>query len=229
MMHTARIIPRVLVFLTALALSGSLLVSPGREAAAQVGVGQCPIDPGVALLWDIAHSLYNGTPMTPPSLPLPGTNWVLYSHPYVPLLSFLHPPDWTPHTIAEGSSTIGVDLIRADSAAAWQYLMTPENQGATARQWTEGLLRTTLGVTPQDPVQVLCESDLPPVGIYQDTALLVVSVDSFLALGMASIASDGLSTFVLYRGFIGRTQEFTQLTSEVFLPIEWQLLIDPPD
>jgi hypothetical protein len=34
---------------------------------------------------------------------------------------------------------------------------------------------------------------------------------------------------VFYRGFIGRAQEFTQFTNEVFLPIEWQLLIDPPD
>jgi hypothetical protein len=44
-----RTIPRVFAFLAGLALVGSLLVSPGR-AAAQGGVGQCTVNPGVALL-----------------------------------------------------------------------------------------------------------------------------------------------------------------------------------
>ena len=226
MMHTYRIIPRVFGVLTGLALLGSLLVSPGR-AAAQGGVGQCTVNPGVALLWDMTHSVFAGVPFVPPELPLPGDNWVLYQHPAWPLLTFLHPPDWRPMNIAD-VHTVGVDLIREDGTAVWQYLGAP-SQGHTAREWVEASLRAVFDLAPQAPLEVLCESELPAVGVLQNTSVLVVSVEPYLAFALAATVSDGLTNSVFYRAFIGPAPEFTTLTDEVFLPIEWQLLICPPE
>jgi hypothetical protein len=221
MMHISRTIPRVFALLAGLALVGSLLISPGR-ATAQGGVGQCAVNRGVALLWDMTHSVFNGVPFVPPELPLPGANWVLYQHPAWPLLTFLHPPDWRPMNIADGH-TVGVDLIRADGAAAWQYLGTP-SQGLTAREWVEAGLRAVFGLEPQTPLEVLCESELPAVGVFQNTSVLVVSVEPYLAFSLAATVSDGLTTSVFYRALIGPAPEFSTLTDKVFLPIEWQLL-----
>ena len=222
-MHSSRILPRVLA---GLALVGSLLVSPGR-AATVPGVGQCTVNPGVALLWDMAHSVFSGVPYVPPELPLPGANWVSYQHPAWPLLTFLHPPDWNPTSIAD-LHTVGVDLFRADSNAAWQYLSAPD-QGYTARQWVEASLHATFGLAPQAPLEVLCENELPAIGIFQNTSILVVSVEPYLAFSLAATISDGLNSLIFYRAFIGPEPEFTTLTQEVFVPIEWLLLLCPPD
>jgi hypothetical protein len=186
------------------------------------------VNPGVALLWDMTHSVHEGVPFPPPSLPLPGDNWIPYSHPSYPALAFLHPPDWTPYTITD-IYTIGVDLIRSDSAAAAQYLATWDYQGATARQWVEFGLRTILDLAPQEPLDVLCESELLTnlaPGIDQYTSVLVVSVGPLLGIASASITtSEGLSGgSVFYGSAIGPAQEYTQLTDEVLLPILWQFL-----
>jgi hypothetical protein len=226
MKHTYRINARVLGILTGLALVGSLLVCAGRATAAP-GVGQCPINDGVALLWDRIHYYFAGEPFVPSEPPVLGADWVPYQHPAWPGLRFLHPPDWNPITIfADSGHTIGVDLIRTDSDAAWQYLSTWNFQGATARQWVNDSLRAVIGLAPHDPWQVLCENELPAFGVFQHTSVLVVSADPLLAIGFASIVSDGLSTYVFYRAVMGPAQEFTQLTNEIFLALDWQMVIN---
>jgi hypothetical protein len=181
----------------------------------------------VALLWDIIHSYFAGEPFVPSAPPVLGADWVPYQHPAWPGLGFLHPPDWTPITIIDGY-TIGVDLFRVDGAAAWQYLSTP-NQGYAARQWVEASLRAVIGLAPQDPWQVLCASELPALGIFQHTAVLAVSAAPSLAIGFASIVSDGLGTYIFYRAVMGPAPEFATLTTEVFLAIDWQLQVCPPE
>ena len=75
---------------------------------------------------------------------------------------------------------------------------------------------------------MLCESELPAFGIFQNTFMLVVSVEPYLAFSLAATISDGLSSLIFYRAFLGPALEFTTLTQEVFVPIEWQLLLLSP-
>ena len=91
------------------------------------------------------------------------------------------------------------------------------------------MARSNFGLSPQTPLEMLCESELPAFGILQNTSMLVVSVEPYLAFSLAATISDGLNTLIFYRAFLWLALEFTTLTHEVFLPIEWQLLICPPD
>jgi len=93
----------------------------------------CTGSSNLAMIWS---TIEQGTFLNPSTLPTPGANWSNYSHPNWPLLSFLHPPDWAPTTLA-GGQTVGVDLLRTDGGGFYRSLGSWDMTGITVTQWLE--------------------------------------------------------------------------------------------
>ena len=132
------------------------LTSCGSEdgtAADTRGALSCTGNSNLAMLWGLIES---GTFLNPSELPTPAPGWVSYLHPSWPLLSFLHPPDWTPTTLAS-SQAVGVDLLRNDTGGLYHNLGAWDTSGVAIEDWLgETIDRSLTLMNAEGTATVLC-------------------------------------------------------------------------
>ena len=201
-----------------------------EEGAAEGASGalSCTGNSNLAMLWALVES---GTFLNPSELPTPGPGWVSYLHPSWPLLSFLHPPDWTPTTLA-GTQAVGVDLLRNDAGGLYHNLGAWDTTGISIEDWlAESTDRALNLMNASGTASVLCS--LPPTtrqlapGVFQSAAGAVLLTDDTVVLGSVSLNFvDGLGgNNVTINTVGGRSAEFNRIADDVFFPIYFQLLV----
>lgn len=187
----------------------------------------CPgINGGLAAYWDWLNGVFH--PLA--QIPTAGAGWVPYQHPGYPLLGFLHPPDWTPTTIA-AEQTVGVNLLRNDNNALWRELGTWGDASLGARAWRDAEINFILQqLNTSGPVTTVCVNEetatLAP-GVTAQGSNIVLTVGALTMIVKASTTSvDGLSGGqILWNTIVAPTSEMSQLSFGVFLPIHFQLFV----
>lgn len=188
----------------------------------------CTGSSNLAMLWSLVES---GTFLNPSELPTPGVGWVNYIHPNWPLLSFLHPPDWTPTTLS-GGQAVGVDLLRNDAGGLYHNFGTWDMTGVSVADWVDETIdRAFVLMNAAGTPTVLCSlpattRQLAP-GVFQVASGAVVVTNDTVVLAAVSLNSvDGLpGNNVNINTVGGRNNEFNQIADDVFFPIYFQLLV----
>ena len=87
---------------------------------AAIGDFTCCLNVGIYVLWNWMTGSYKPYPNRPISMPTWPTS---YTHSSWPMLSFAHPPDWTPNEFTVPNELIGVELVRNDipEGTFWSY------------------------------------------------------------------------------------------------------------
>jgi hypothetical protein len=190
----------------------------------------CPgITGGLAAYWDWLNGVFH--PLA--QVPTAGGFWVPYQHPGYPLLGFRHPPDWTPNTIA-AEQTVGVNLLRNDSAALWREFGTWGNVTSdipTVRALRDQELGGWLqAINNTGQVTTLCvneETAAVGAGVTASGSNIIVTANGFTLIVKATVtALDGLGGGqILFNTIVARTEEMGPLAFDVFLPIHFQLFV----
>ncbi len=220
---------------------------PGADAGAGGDPGDPPLPPippelapcdfenlGVRNLWLTSHSYL---PETGGERPLAGADWVLFADPQVSV-SFLHPPDWTAHTLVSAGER-GVYIMAPQSGGFFEYSAQYQIPAdLTARALAEAKLRALLA--PGARPQVVCEENATyDTGLGSDNTLLVVvsGADVFylhtsvtfdpgsFGFGPPGVRTSLTSTVRFHAAPLAR---FTEVTRFVYLPIIYQLLSGAP-
>lgn len=202
-----------------------------EQSAASATSNLCPNVTGTeAILWD----LYNGFIRTdvsvlPPPVPVPGGS---YTHPAFPLLGFIYPAGWTPTTTSGGFQQVGVDLIRQDQQAIWREDTQIINGMIAARDARDFELQTLLQFLGQAGAQpqVVCVregSGDAGGGIIVSFSNIMIRVGNHTAVITASVTPlPGLPTSNIRTKVVASpTAEFPTRAIDVFLAIDWQMLI----
>ncbi len=205
----------------------ALLHSPPAHSAGPVQLaavyGDCNADPGVAL---VAATVQQGMAPLPPHELVPPSNWVLFMHPSVPVLSFRHPPGWRPMPLAQIGTT-GVRVLSPDNSAGFEIFNTTAASGVgSARQVAEQGLRSLLGADTQ--AQPICAFDYPVPGPVPTTGFFeAVATQTSLAAAVGMVFRDpasGAPIAIDHRVIVGPRDQFAALVRHVFLPVFTQLL-----
>lgn len=218
------------VLATVLALAGCGGAG-GEQSTASAMSNLCPDVTGTeAILWD----LYNGVIRTdvsvlPPPVPVPGGS---YTNPAFPLLGFIYPAGWTPTTTSGGFQQVGVNLIRQDQQAIWREdtqvingVISPRD----ARDFEIQALLDFLGQSGAQP-EVVCVNEGSGDaggGIIVSFSRIMIRVANHTAVIAASVTPlPGLPTSSVRTKVVASpTAEFPTRAIDVFLAIDWQMLI----
>lgn len=218
----------VLVMFLALAGCGG---DSTEQSAASATSNLCPNVTGTeAILWD----LYNGFIRTdvsvlPPPIPIGGGS---YTHPAFPLLGFIYPGGWTPTTTSGGFQQIGVDLIRQDQQAIWREDSIVVNGLPSARDARDLELQNLLQFLGQAGTQpqIVCVNEGSGDvggGIIVSFSNIMIRAGNQTAVVRASVTPfPGLpNSKILVKTVASPTAEFPTRAIDVFLAIDWQMLI----
>lgn len=183
-----------------------------------------------AILWD----LYNGVIRTdvsvlPPPVPVPGGS---YTNPAFPLLGFIYPDGWTPTTTSGGFQQVGVNLIRQDQQAIWREDTQVINGVISARDARDFEIQSFLELVGQAGAQpqVVCVNEGSGDaggGIIVSFSRIMIRVGNHTAVIAASVTPlPGLPTSSIRTKVVASpTVEFPARAIDVFLAIDWQMLI----
>lgn len=181
---------------------------------------------GLAVYWDWLNAVFH--PLA--RIPTPGVGWQLYGHPGYPLLGFLHPPGWTPFTIA-AEQTVGVDLIRNDGAAVWRWFGTWGDVSAGPRALRDFEVSNALAFLGNpSPVNAVCLNEAqvsPAPGIVTAASNVALEAGPFTIFVVSVVtALEGLpGGQIFFNTAVAPTSQRDALVFDVFLPIHFQLFI----
>ncbi|MEL6846031.1 MAG: hypothetical protein AAFP02_22715 [Bacteroidota bacterium] len=186
-----------------------------------------------AIYWDLRNGIIRtDLPKGVPTLENPGG---AYGHPGFPLLGFSYPEGWSPVTIADNNfgHTVGVDLIRGDNQAVWRSFSTSLNGFVPILDIVAAEINQALAFLGNPPIDnVVCTNDGEDRSlgniISQFESRLIRAGSFTIQVNVNVNYVDGLpSTFVSNQVTVGPTVEYQDLIADVFLPIDWQLLLKP--
>ncbi len=180
-----------------------------------------------AVYWD----LMNGIPRTdiPGGLPKITAPGGTYSNPTFPLLSFIYPPGYTPHTDATPGA-VGVNLIRNDNKSIWRYTSLFINSSVTASQVVSNevaQLKSFFGSTGTVSTSCSQQGNLPrAAGITSSASSVFISFDNITATVNVTITTEaGLGAVQInIVTTAAPTAEFANEILHTYLPIDFQLL-----
>lgn len=183
---------------------------------------------------------FNGIPQAYSTVPTPGLGWILFQH-QNPLLGFQYPPNWNAFTINPPgqvitSQTVGVDVIRNDNQAIFEWLsnFTDVSAGSAALvQARFNAIAQALNLTGD--VQILCTNnivnDVVPGTIQISSSTRAITIgETMVFIGASVTLTSGISGGnVTYQVTAAPIQAFETEVANTFLPISFQLLIGDPD
>ncbi|MEM6345319.1 MAG: hypothetical protein AAF927_15615 [Bacteroidota bacterium] len=186
-----------------------------------------------AIYWDLRNGFARGDlPKGVPTLENPGG---AYSHPAFPLLGFSYPVGWTPETLTDNTigHTVGVNLIRNDNQAVWRSFSTTLNGFVPILDIVALEINNMLAFLGNPPIdEVTCtnngeDNSLGNI-VRQGESRLIRAGGFTIQVNVNVTYVDGLpSTFVSNQMTVAPTIENQALITDVFLPIDWQLLLKP--
>ena len=187
-----------------------------------------------AVAWDV----YTGVPVADPELPPPLPQGAQYLHPSFPLLGFWYPSGWTVTNEWDTPTTLGVELLRDDEAAAWRYFYATVQGTPTAEDVLIQELSAIGSFFSDTALQPVCRhaaSGDPGTGTIATTSARLARSDTQTALVSVTVTPfPGLNSSGVYlRSMTAPTPEFPARVWDTFLAIDWQFLvgdsIDPID
>ena len=199
--------------------------SPGQT----IGPSQaCPQLGGIEGLY---YDLMNGIPRTdiPGGIPTVKQIGGSYTHPTVPLLSFIYPAGYAPQT-DNTQGAVGVNLVRSDNRSVWRYTVITVFSNPTpidVLNFEVAQMRNFLQAT--GAIQTVCsqQASLPRApGIVTNAASVLITFDGFTSVITAAITSqEGLGAVqVAITMSVAPTAEFGTEVLNTWLPIGFQLL-----
>ena len=195
---------------------------------AAIGDFTCCLNVGIYVLWNWMTGSYKPYPNRPISMPTWPTS---YTHSSWPMLSFAHPPDWTPNEFTVPNELIGVELVRNDNKALYQNLTFSDYSGsvAPADQWFDNnidYILNLLNENGQPEVQCsLTDQELVAPGIVTTGAARAVTAGQTTLLTCVGFTSQqGVLTQTSLITYAGPSDEFSELTYTVFMNIIIQMI-----
>lgn len=187
-----------------------------------------------AIYWDVRNGIPRGDlPGGVPTIKNPGGQ---FSHPGFPLLGFMYPAGWNPETLTDPSgTTVGVNLYRQDNQAIYRWTsyqapgIVPVEDVLTVE--INGMLDF---FGNPGTIQRICineGTDNSLGNIIRAGASRLIRAGGLSAIVNVNLTYvDGLpNTFISVQITAGPTAEFNPLIVDTFLPIDWQMLINPSD
>lgn len=196
------------------------------------------ICPGItgpeAVYWDVRNSIPRGD--LPGGVPVIKELGGQYTHPGFPLLGFTYPPGWVPETLSDPSgTTVGVNLLRQDNQAIYRWV-SYQAQGFVS---VEDVLTVEINnmlsfFGNQGTLTVECRNEATDNSlgnIIRSAASRFIRFETRSAMVNVNLTYvDGLpTTFISVQITAGPTLEHNDLIVDTFLPIDWQMLINPDD
>lgn len=185
-----------------------------------------------AVYWDVRNGIARGD--LPGGVPTLTTIGGTFGHPAWPLLGFDYPEGWSPELLTDPSgTTIGVNLYRQDNQAVYRWVSSQAQGFIPVDDVVAFEINSMLGFFNNNAaIEVICRNaatDNSLGNIVRSTSSRLIRVGDLSALVNVQVTYvDGLpSTFISAQMTAGPTVDFTDLIVDVFLPIDWQMLINP--
>lgn len=187
-----------------------------------------------AIYWDVRNSVPRGD--LPGGVPTIKNLGGQFTHPGFPLLGFTYPTGWAPETLTDPSgTTVGVNLLRQDNQAIYRWV---SYQAANFVSVEDVLTFEINGMLDffgnPGTIQRVCinqATDNSLGNIVRSAASRLIRAGNLSAIVNVNLTYvDGLpTTFINVQITAGPTAEFNTLIVDTFLPIDWQMLINPSD
>ncbi|MFK7925782.1 MAG: hypothetical protein AB8H47_27790 [Bacteroidia bacterium] len=186
-----------------------------------------------AVYWDLHNGVIRSDlPKGLPTIENPGGT---FTHPTFPLLGFTYPVGWETETLTDNTigHTVGVNLIRADNQAVWRSFATTLDGIVPILDIVALEINSMLAFLGNPTIdEVVCTNnglDNSLGNIVNQSESRLIRAGAFtIQVNVSLTYVDGLAaTFVSNRLTVGPTIEHPALIADVFLPLDWQLLLKP--